>query len=553
MTTLPEGKEAAPATRRSEETRARAAARAGQAGSGGAAGQAGSGGGAAGQSGSGGGAIDSGADATPDAADGGVDAGPPDAAEHDAPVEADPGDAASDGPSDAGADGAADASNEGGTDAGCVSMGAPGSPIDLAGALPFSGTVASPDTSHFSVSGLSPDTIHTITMQRTQGTPMTTVPNHAQGGSVSCGFGNTTPASTVECAMLTDSSGVLEFQARPRLPEPCGAFELDVSVGGVINEGSPSNPVELTSFPANGGALFQSYYRASGLTPFAAYTFTAPAANGDVAFFLYYSDAFQGEQHLCAMNPGGNCVVSANGAGEIYVLTQAMNGDTMVTYTMMLAPGGVASQGTVGDPRDITGLLPFAGAANNGASHYLVTGLTPGAPYTVSLTGTTGIAPLALYGEGHHLPTGREHDCRDAPTPWECVARADSAGELRIDVGGFGLASYTVELAPGGIPNDGFETTGLDVTGAVPHAGSVYNTSRYRFATTPGLSYTVSLTGLSGNVSLAVDAAPSVGLCSSALPLTQDESCTAVAISDAIIIRVTSAVPGGATYQLDVQ
>lgn len=223
-----------------------------------------------------------------------------------------------------------------------ISEGSSNNPVDITSGLPYSGEVGPADFSYYQVAGLPADSIYTISLQRTEGAATLLVRNAPDNGSISCGWDDATPNLLLECAMYTDSSGILDFQIGRVDGEAGGQFQLNIIAGGIVNEGHPNNPVVISSFPASGAALLQSYYQATGLVPNAAYTFSVSDLTGDTAFFFYPASDFNGS-FLCmlnaATNPTGVCVINADASGDIYLMTNVQNGDYNVEYTMSLVAG----------------------------------------------------------------------------------------------------------------------------------------------------------------------------------------------------------------------
>jgi hypothetical protein len=133
---------------------------------------------------------------------------------------------------------------------------------------------------------------------------------------------------------------------------------------------------------------------------------------------------------------------------------------------------------------------------------------------------------------------------------------ADTEGDIRIEVRGFDTAAgayYDLDLAPGGIPNQGYYGTPLDLTGATPYMGSVYNGPSYYVFTglAPATDYTLTLSMLTANLTLWVydDIDYQNQLCLSSQPGTADDSCTVQTTTGELHFRVTPADNSlGATF-----
>jgi hypothetical protein len=195
-------------------------------------------------------------------------------------------------------------------------------------------------------------------------------------------------------------------------------------------------------------------------------------------------------------------------------------------------------------------------------SFYRVTGLNAGEVYTLTLSDATDRVEARYMGLGQDLAVPYP-DCQvtgSGPT-LTCAGHAASDGSLEIMVDGNRTvdgAGYTLDVTPGGIPNEGFWTSYLDITTDLPHSGSVHFGSSWYKVT--GLetdrAYTVSLTGLSQDVELWVYALEQLQshLCNSSTSGLTDEACDATPPNGELYIDVRYfGAPSGATFNLDVQ
>jgi hypothetical protein len=136
-------------------------------------------------------------------------------------------------------------------------------------------------------------------------------------------------------------------------------------------------------------------------------------------------------------------------------------------------------------------------------SHYRVTGLVPGAPYTTTVRDAQRYVVTSSYGA--RWADGAA-DCQSGllypGQPVACVARADASGALVLWVQPHpfegGPARFTVELAAGGLPNEGWVDQPLDVTGQLPRISTVYTNSWswYRVRELGSQPVTVSISGV---------------------------------------------------------
>jgi hypothetical protein len=443
-----------------------------------------------------------------------------------------------------------------------VDEGSGGSPLDITGSLPYSGEVSTAGYSNYRITGETPSAIYTTVLARTDGLPYQVVPNAAGSGGIACGWNNDTPGDTIDCAMRATAEGVLDFAVRGD-DTIGGAFMITIAEEGIVNEGTPSDPVVVTSFPFSGGALIQSYYLLTGLVPGGAYAAEFVEASSPVALFLFPDDTYQQQPDICySLNgSGSSCNVAADASGQLYLLTNAQQEMYGVTYTISITEADVANEGGINTPIDISGRMPYSGMVHLGSSWYLVTGLDPLMPYTVTLADASDNANLYLYGPGWTAAGGRQRDsyfywANGGGNPIACVSVADTEGEIRIEVRGFDSAdgaTYTLDIAPGGIPNQGYPGTPVDLTGATPYAGTIYNGPSYYvfIGLAAGTDYTVTISLLTADLVLWVydDGAFQNQLCYSNEAGTADETCVVQTATGEIHLRVTGAsVVLGATF-----
>lgn len=389
------------------------------------------------------------------------------------------------------------------------------SPLDITGFIPYSGQVSMDGYSYYRITGVTPDSIYTIILQRDDGLPYPVVPYAVSRSDVACGWNDSIPGATIDCAMRSTASDVLDFSVRGD-DTIGGTYVITFAEGGFVNEGSSSDPVVVTSFPFSGSALNQSYYLLSGLTPGGAYSIEFVDAANPVALFTFPDDTYQLQPNTCSsLNDSGvPCNVMADDSGHIYLMTSIQQEHSGVNYTISVTLAGLANEGSVNAPIDISGLLPYSGMVHKGHSRYIISGLTAGSPYTVTLSNSTDNVKLTLYGPGWWLAGGQRVDCSEfwangGGDPIDCVSIADSYGDIRLVVGGFNTAdgaNFDIDNAAGGIPNEGYAGTPVDVTGIIPWSGTIYNeVSCYKITgITSATDYTVTISDLTDDLILTV-------------------------------------------------
>jgi hypothetical protein len=456
-----------------------------------------------------------------------------------------------------------DTGDTGGTPTPYVDEGTAGSPLDITGLLPYDGEVSKSSYSYYRVTGALPDSIYTTTLTLIDGLPYQIVPNAASTGGIACGWTNTTPGATIDCAMRATAGGVLDFSVRGDTTVG-GAFTVTISPGGIVNEGHPGTPVEVSTFPFSGGALVQSYYLLTGLTPGGAYAIEFTDASSPVALFIFPDDTYQNQPTSCSSrnDSGEPCNVTADASGYIYLMTNAQQNIYGVTYTISVTGATVANEGSRNAPIDLSSQLPYSGMVHLGSSWYIISGLTAGSPYTVTLSNASDAANLYLYGPGWVLD---KTDCLNFwnngdGTSIECVSVADTNGEIRIEVRGFDStdgATFDLDMTAGGIPNEGYYGAPVDITGITPRLCTIYDgPSQYKITgLAAATDYTVTISSLTDNLGLTVydEGTYQVPLCSSNQLGTVDESCVVQTTTGELYIWISAASwVKGATFSLDV-
>jgi hypothetical protein len=457
-----------------------------------------------------------------------------------------------------------DTDDTGGTPTPYVDEGSAGSPLDITGLLPYDGEVSKSGYSYYRVTGALPDSIYTTTLTLIDGLPYQIVPNAAATGGIACGWVNTTPGATIDCAMRATAGGVLDFSVQGDTTVG-GAFTVTVSLGGIVNEGHPGTPVEVSAFPFSGSALIQSYYLLTGLTPGGAYACKFTDASSPVALFIFPDDTYQSQPTSCSSrnDSGEPCNVTADASGYIYLMTNAQENLYGVTYTISVTGASVANEGSRNSPIDITSLLTYSGMVHLGSSWYIISGLTAGSPCTITLSNASDAANLYLYGPGWDVG---QRDCyhwwaNGDGTSIECVSVADSNGDIRVEVQGIDSAdgaTFDLDMAAGGVPSEGYFGAPVDVTGVTPWSGSLYKDNSYYKITglAAATDYTVTISDLTDNLSLYVcdDVTQNNQLCFSTQLGTVDETCVVQTATGELHIRVGwgNGSVRSVTFSLDV-
>lgn len=282
-------------------------------------------------------------------------------------------------------------------------------------------------------------------------------------------------------------------------------------------EGSAASPFTLTGDSTHAGEVdrYLSYYQVV-IDPAAPYYVFLNNPTEAVTLSLYGDAA--GMELLCSTSSydigGGNfsdalCVTDPDLTSNtvLYLRVNGSNAgfdDPGANYDL-LVKRGYNSEGTFGSRIPISLGVPYSGQVGNTYSFYTVP-VSSGGEYLVTLTSLTGNANLELpvgFGQSECIVT------QAGTTEESCKVIIDSPN-LQIGVSGFSSlvgSSYTLtvtETRAAYVP-DGTLVEPVALTIGTPHTAQVDGSSSYySFASTPGLSYRITLTGQDNLSSLLI-------------------------------------------------
>lgn len=439
-------------------------------------------------------------------------------------------------------------------------------PIDLTGSFPYVGQVDTTN-SHYVATGLTPGAAYTITITDMSDAFRVSVRDDPFAGTPLC-FTSVPGAVDKLCTAPANINGELYLVVEGSRTTAGGFFTLQVIAGGILAEGSRTAPVDITGMLPYSGQVNtdHSYYIVKGLLPGAAYITSVTGVSDDVDLQVYPNSSFATDTSCTSSMLGTvdeSCPAAATADGILYIRIAGEFTAAGATFTIDVAQGGSINEGTAIDPVNITGLLPYGGSVGINTSYYLVTGLTANSAYTVNLTGPSDSVKFFVFSAPlFNGRTSLECSSNFTSADQSCVAKSNSFGELYIQV--LGLASvagamFTLDLVPGGIVKEGYFAAPLDLTGILPHSGSV-NTDRSFYVVkglAPSSPFTVTLTDLSDNADLFVhsDAFITSEECISSNLGTLDETCAVNANPSGELFLIISGdtTTAGATYTVDVQ
>lgn len=426
--------------------------------------------------------------------------------------------------------------------------------IDITNTLPYTGTVGSAQVQPYKVNGLLSDTVYTITLQRMSGSAILLVQDAVREAIIECGFVDQSAQASFECAMRSNSSGQLLFSVRAPNDGGQVQYQLAVQQGGVVNEGTPQNPIDLDILPATGGTLTESYYRIGGLMPKANYTFQFSNASGNVQFSVNNEEGFSGALTCTLFNPvrmGNSCVVKSTSAGELFVEVFKHGEANMANYSLLVqeyAGTGFISEGTTGAPVNITDGLPYYGEVGSGAkSYYELTGMLPDAIYTISLRRIIGAAVLQVDNAtgNSSVDCGWSNASPDLLLECAMLSHADGTLPFSVDrVTGEAGGLYELNVSQGGIINEGSQSQPRELS-IFPVSGSALTQSYYRAGgLLPNSVYTFSVTDVSGDVAFFIYDTPlfqqEPSVCFLFVGVTPNNECVVTSTADGEIFVMSN-------------
>ena len=165
-------------------------------------------------------------------------------------------------------------------------------------------------------------------------------------------------------------------------------YAQEGSVDPVTGLVTPLDITEALPYRGSASAGGKSYYVVKGLTPAAKYTISVHSITQNISLYGYSSSLFFGSSCSSYRSDLSDeaCGLSANVDGEIYIKIDAYSASANAAYTIEILPPPV-DEGSKIAPLEVGGILPYAGTVKSqGNSYYVISGLTPGQNYTVSLT-----------------------------------------------------------------------------------------------------------------------------------------------------------------------
>lgn len=315
------------------------------------------------------------------------------------------------------------------------------------------------------------------------------------------------------CVARADSHGEVNVRMNGADNQGGTAFLLRVSTAPVA-QGTQQAPAMVT-LPFDGQVdSTRSYYVVTGLQPNTVYAVATTSTTRNI--YVNAGTGFGSMEH--------GFTGRTNAAGELYV-TVSSGYEDGAWFSLELAAAN-NPEGKVTSPLNISTsseTSPHQGQVDNTASHYVVSGLSPGRYYMAHINGVSSVRPdLEIFIDSTFTTRACIDDFIDANEEGRCLAAANSAGNLYLRVTNDSYmiegSRYNLWLAPSFISSEGSEQMPLNIDPSgrlnngetISYQGQVsadYNrsVSYYRVTLYQGpANYTVTLSGMSDDVDLVV-------------------------------------------------
>ena len=204
-----------------------------------------------------------------------------------------------------------------------VSVGAPGSPVDITASLPdFLGGMSGGVNSYYMVTGLTALQTYRVQLGNLTANVDLDVYSDVNFTSLLCGTAQSSIAETCEA---TPPGTVLYIRVGNRSNPAATVASYYINImDPLTDEGSPAAPVNLTGLLPYEGMVktTASYYKVTGLIPNAAYLVELINMAGQGALEVYPDSTFGTPS--CTSDQGGNwpesCAVTATPSGHLYFM-----------------------------------------------------------------------------------------------------------------------------------------------------------------------------------------------------------------------------------------
>lgn len=344
----------------------------------------------------------------------------------------------------------------GGTPA--ASEGSISTPLDISGALPYTGKVKAYGDSFYKVTGLTPSTRYEVRVNTVRDLMSMYVYTDSTYSATQCDvwFSTPPPPQNIACQATTNASGELYFSTNGNQIDGSEAsYDIDI-VAAPVAEGTLGSPIDITALlprasqvsgTLDGSGHFtldqvNSYYVITGLTPGNNYQIRLTDVT-ETVYMNAYSDA--GYTNKLCFFDSTVCDAAANSSGEFYIRVDGyrnMN-DAGGYYTLDVYPLP-SGEGSASAPVTMTRQMVHTGSQGQNAdpSYYKISGLTPHSSYRTMVKNMSANTEILVFGNANYQYTLCESTTWN--TAFGCSAAANDAGELYFKVQGTGNGTFDI-------------------------------------------------------------------------------------------------------------
>ena len=272
--------------------------------------------------------------------------------------------------------------------------------LDSSTSLPHEGQVTGAGDSYYHITGLTPSAVYLIsTSSQTDNLILRISTTIAHDGDI-CLSDSTGNSGSESCVVTAPANGEVFIWSENKSNPAIGVlYTVDV-IPFPSPEGAVNTPLDITSsLPGYLGVVDSttSYYKVTGLAASTSFMVRLTDLRSDLELAVYDNAGFSTGQ-LCTSVSGSRvaeaCLATSNSSGELYIQVNPATGAIASSFKVDIVDPPV-DEGSIASPVDLTGILPWdgqikskqgGGGDDTSGSFYVVGGLIPGAPVSVSAT-----------------------------------------------------------------------------------------------------------------------------------------------------------------------
>ncbi len=267
--------------------------------------------------------------------------------------------------------------------------------------------------------------------------------------------GTTTPE---DCVIVASASMLYFGVDGTYLTTAGGTYTVDIERPGLTGVNA-SIPLADTATRTGLGIY------AAPVVPGQSYTIAVTGLNDDADLHVFGADGSFMSQASCSSantqiigTAPEDCTITATGSTLYFVVDGLFSSASTVSYTAIVASAPSvavpANQGSIVSPSSVAVDAPLTTGqvGSAGDSFYIVSGLTSGARYTVTIAGLTGTANLTLFGSDSTFTTPAacliDNTFLAGTSPEACTLTTTGALYFTVAAGP-NSSAYVVLVSPG--------------------------------------------------------------------------------------------------------